>query len=186
MDAKTDATSLQSGGQIVNIANDYGQTYYWHRFYAVSPTDPTPVPAVQRRAQTLDYGAYLQDSWRLPWGLTVNAGLRWDGETTRNYLGETVFRFRDEWQPRLGVVWDPWKDGKTKVSVFGGRFSHALPTMAAAFEFARSPNFLTFNFDPVSVVQDPSVLGHREGARAGEAGPRMPWMPASRRRRRMS
>lgn len=168
-DGQTDGTQLYTGGQLVQMFNEYGQTYYSHRYFAVSPADPTPVPDVRRGAQVLDYGAYLQDSWRVAQGLTVNVGLRWDGETTRNYLGETVLRFDDAWQPRIGVVWDPWRDGATKVYAFAGRFSYALPTAAAATVFGSFTSFLTYNFDPVSVVQDPNVFNHPKRRGSGGA-----------------
>ena len=99
-------------------------------------------------------------------GLTVNVGLRWDGEQTNNYAGQTVLRFNNDWQPRIGVVWDPWRDGATKVFAFAGRFSYALPTVAAAASFGNFPGLhQTYNFDPVSVVQDPNVLRPRRAAR---------------------
>jgi hypothetical protein len=168
MDGKSNLTFRNTGGQFVQIFSEYGETYYAHRYYAVSPTDPTPVDGQNRRAQVLDYGAYLQDSWKASQGLTVNAGLRWDGEVTRNYRGQTILRFDDEWQPRVGVVWDPWRDGRTKVYAFAGRFSYALPTTAAAIAFGSFTNLRVFNFDPVSLVQDPNMFRH--GRRQGGGG----------------
>jgi hypothetical protein len=159
MVGQTDALSFWTGGQRVQIRNEYGQLYYRHQFYAVSPNDLTLVPN-PTGAQVLDYGVYLQDSWRAAPGLTVNLGLRWDGERTRNYEGRTVLQFNNQWQPRVGVVWDPWRDGATKVFASAGRFSYALPTVAAAQSFNSQTFMTTYNFDPVSVVQDPDVLGH--------------------------
>ncbi|HTO87139.1 MAG TPA: carboxypeptidase regulatory-like domain-containing protein [Thermoanaerobaculia bacterium] len=162
MDGRTDAQFLLTGGQVVTINSEFGQRYYKHIFWAVSPDDPTPVAPGTARARVLDYGAFVQDSWKVAQGLTVNVGLRWDGEDTHNYLGQTVLRFSDEWQPRIGVVWDPWRDGATKVYAFAGRFSYALPTIAAAMAFGNYTVLATYNFDPASVVQDPNVLGHEE------------------------
>ena len=110
----------------------------------------------------LDYGVYAQDSWRVAPGLTINIGLRWDGEQTRNYAGETVLSFDNAWQPRIGVVWDPWKNGATKIYAFAGRFSYALPTVAAALSFSSATHVETYNFDPVSVTQDSGVIRPRQ------------------------
>jgi len=174
LDGQTDARSFYTGGQIVWIRNEFGQLYYRHRYFAVSPEDPTPVADWRPRAQVLDYGAFAQDSWRATPGLTLNAGLRWDGETTRDYLGQTVLRFQNEWQPRLGVVWDPRRDGRTKIYAFAGRFSYALPTAAATLAFKDVTGLETYNFDRESVVQDSNVLNH-EGSRVffggGPEGP---------------
>jgi hypothetical protein len=168
MDGETKLKNRYTGGQLVSIFSEYGETYYAHRYIAVSLQDPTPVDGARRQAQVLDYGAYLQDSWKVSQGLTVNAGLRWDGETTRDYARETVLRFDDQWQPRIGVVWDPWRDGRTKLYAFAGRFSYALPTTAAAYEFGNFTNVRVFNLDPLSLVQDPNVFRH--GRRQAEGG----------------
>jgi hypothetical protein len=142
------------------LRNERGQLYYAHRFFAMSPEDPTVVPDSPRGGQVLDYGAYIQDSWKVAPGLTINAGLRWDGEQTRSYAGQTVLRFENQWPPRIGVVWDPWKNGATKIYAFAGRFSYALPTAAAGLSFGSFTSLETYNFDPVGVTQDPGVIGH--------------------------
>ena len=54
------------------------------------------------------------------------------------------------------MVWDPWKNGATKIYAFAGRFSYALPTAAAALSFGSVTVIETYNFDPVSVTQDPA------------------------------
>ena len=113
--ALTRVTESYSGGQSIQILNEQGFLYYSHLLYVWSPTDLTPVETVLR-PKTIDYGAYAQDSWRIAPRWTLNAGLRWDGEEVRNYLGDTVIR-TETWQPRLGLVCDPRGDGRTKVSL---------------------------------------------------------------------
>jgi hypothetical protein len=168
MNGVTNVTNRFTGGQQVWLRNEFGQSYYFHSYFAVSSTDPTPVAADFRRAQVLDYGAYLQDSWKPGHGLTVNMGLRWDGEVMRDYFGDAILRFNGEFQPRVGVAWDPWRDGRTKVYASAGRFSSALPTTGTAFTFGKLSNLRVFNFDPVSLVQDPNVFRH--GRRLGGGG----------------
>ncbi|HEY3173973.1 MAG TPA: TonB-dependent receptor, partial [Thermoanaerobaculia bacterium] len=160
LDGRTRGGGGFTGGQRVIARNERGELYYVHQFVAVSPEDPTVVPGSRRRAEVEDIGVYLQDSWKAARGLTVNSGLRWDGETSKNYLGETVLRLRTAWQPRIGVVWDPWSTGATKIFVFAGRFSYALPTVQVAAAFGNHTLLETYNHDPISVTQDPSVLNH--------------------------
>ena len=105
--------------------------------------------------RTIELGAFAQDSWRLLPGLTLNAGLRWDQEDIRDFRDVTVINTSAEWQPRVGIVWDPGRDGKTKVYGFAGRFYYALPTDLSVAAYGARTNVRTFNFDPVSVVQDP-------------------------------
>jgi hypothetical protein len=160
---RTDGFGTFTGGQVVTILNERGQTYYEHQYIARGWDDPTPVEGVNRGAGVRDFGAYLQDSWKAAPGLTINAGLRWDGEDVEDYKRDTVLRLRTAWQPRLGVVWDPWTDGKTKVFAFAGRFSYTMPTVGAAGAFGDATAMLTWNLDPVSLDPDPRVIGHEDG-----------------------
>jgi outer membrane receptor protein involved in Fe transport len=157
---ETEAENYRTGGQTVTILNERGVLYYEHVFYGTNRQDPIIVPSWKYGAQVLDYGFYVQDSWRVASNVTVNAGLRWDGEDTRDQFGVSVMRFDKEWQPRVGVVWDPWNDGATKVHAFAGRFSYALPTADAAISFGYQPGqYRTYNLDPVLVAPDPKVIG---------------------------
>lgn len=166
--AKTDSIGHITGGQTVARANERGQVYYVHFFHAKSPADLTPVDQL-RRARTAEVGAYIQDSWRVAAGLTISAGLRWDEEDIRNYRDASVIKTTTAWQPRLGVIWDPKKDGTTKLYAFAGRFYYSLPTDLAITAYASVTNAITFNFDPVRVEQDPTVLGHEKSFVFGSA-----------------
>ncbi len=170
-EGRTEGIGAFTGGQLVEIRNEYGQHYYVHTFNAVSPDDPTPILLISRRGSAEDFGAYLQDSWKAAPGLTINAGLRWDGENAMNYAGETVLRLRTAWQPRIGVAWDPWRDGATKVFAFAGRFSYAMPTGQAVAIFGDFTGLKTYNFDPASFVQDPNVIGHGRQQIVAGGGP---------------
>jgi hypothetical protein len=102
-----------------------------------------------------EYGAFIQDSWQPIRNLTINAGLRWDGiyqpdprtppdevffapfiGTTRD--GQefpsdgTIPDDTKMWQPRLGISWDPWADGKTVARATWGIFYARVPALDLA------------------------------------------------------
>ncbi len=166
--ASSRSVTAFSGKQQVTRFNEFGQVYYRHDFFAASPTDLTPVdnPLSPR---TKDLGAYIQDSWHPLPGLTVNAGLRWDQEDIRDYRNVSVIKTTAEWQPRLGIVWDPGRDGKTKIYGFAGRFYYALPTDLSVRSYGAQTNVNTFNFDPTSLTQDPGVFDHGKQIISGGA-----------------
>jgi len=158
-DGKTSALTSFSGGQLVARYNDAGRVYYRHNFFNRSDNlqDLSPVDW-NSHAVTEDFGAYAQDSWKAAPGMTVNAGLRWDRENILNFRNDTVIH-TDVWQPRLGAVWDPKRDGTMKVYAFVGRFSYGLPTDLAVRSYGANNFAVTFNYDPVDVT--PDAVPHR-------------------------
>jgi hypothetical protein len=160
--SKSDMTYAFSGGQSVQLRNDWGQLYYLHTFSSRSGSESdfsAPLPTGPFRATIHAAGAYLQDSWRPSPGLTINAGLRWDSERLIDYKGTTRLRFDREWQPRLGVAWDPGKDGRTKLYAFAGRFFYRIPTAAMTWWFGDVTGVDTYNTDLVSTLPGPGARG---------------------------
>jgi hypothetical protein len=169
-EGRSNAVSAFSGLQQVTRSNEFGQTYYQHVFFATSPTDLTPTNS-DSRSNVRDFGAFAQDSWGVAPGLTINAGVRMDRELVYNNLNEAVVH-TTTWQPRLGLVWDPVRDGKMKAYVFAGRFSYGLPTDLAVRSYGANTLTVTYNFNPTSLVQDNNVLKHAQyGPVGGESGP---------------
>jgi hypothetical protein len=123
-------------------------------------------------------GAFLQDAWKVLPNLSVHLGLRDDQEDVRSADGTKIYNsqvvgvngniiqqggqqfvLKNEWQPRLGIAWDPAKDGSTKVSASYGRFYYALPTDLTVRSYNQKIDANTFNYssDPLTLAQDPAI-----------------------------
>ncbi len=90
----------------------------------------------------IPFGVFWQDSWRVRPTLTLNYGLRYDIEfppkfappqglalPAYNLLGlqKGIQTDKHNFQPRIGLAWDPWGDGKTVVRAsYGIFFDHPL------------------------------------------------------------
>jgi TonB dependent receptor/Carboxypeptidase regulatory-like domain/TonB-dependent Receptor Plug Domain len=153
-----------AGGQTVGIFNEYGQQYYQHQFYApcANKDDPACYQPINNiiAPSSADLGWYIQDSFKVTPSFTINAGLRWDKEDVNDYTGATAFSTTNEWQPRIGVIWDPNANGQMKIYAFYGRFYYSLPTDLNVRAYGAQTNGTSFNFDPVDTTQDPTVIGH--------------------------
>lgn len=71
--------------------------------------------------------AYLQDSWKVTNRLTLNAGLRWDGQYLIGTGDSVAQAITDQWQPRLGIVYQPGELGTQKIFGSAGRYYLQLP-----------------------------------------------------------
>lgn len=156
---KTTAITFYTGKQLVQKYNEYGQTYYAHNFFSSGASSQDPIDNTVT-PKTIDWGWYFQDSWKVLPNLTLNAGVRWDREDIKDYTGSTVITTTNEWQPRVGFVWDPKGDGSAKVYGFFGRFYYSIPTDLNVRAYGAQTQVITYNFSPTDTKQDPTVFGH--------------------------
>ncbi|MCI0660707.1 MAG: carboxypeptidase regulatory-like domain-containing protein [Acidobacteria bacterium] len=97
---------------------------------------------------------FVQDAWRVRPNLTLNLGLRWEGqfnptpEATNTALVNQVRGFQfpsghvvdptfipnnaDQFGPRLGFAYDPFKNGKTVIRGFSGIYYARTPGLLLA------------------------------------------------------
>jgi outer membrane receptor for ferrienterochelin and colicin len=153
-----------SGGQQVTLfdnPDNPAQPIYQH-FYWTTPdatTDPFNAPISQLNASPEHkiWTAYLQDRWNVLSSLTLNLGVRWDRQEIIDASGESRVTLDKDWAPRLGVIWSPGADKKTKVYSSFGLYYEEIPMdlVIRSFSFERQPG--VYNFDPTSVVPDPAA-----------------------------
>ncbi len=98
---------------------------------------------------------FIQDKWQPASNLTISIGLRWEAQIEPDpitpadqvfysgFIGKTsrgqafpsdgnIPSTKDMWQPRLGITWDPTKDGKTVVRATAGLFYGRIPGLTLA------------------------------------------------------
>jgi len=95
----------------------------------------------QRAVQTTNrsIGAYVQDSWQIRPNVTLNAGLRFEQQVlynasnvqgqitpTNEVIPKAAFTL-DNWAPRVGAIYDPTSEGKSRVFAHWGRFYENVP-----------------------------------------------------------
>lgn len=104
-----------------------------HEFYAYGTTDPNHItladirPTFQVTPETVNYSAYLQDSWKITNRITANLGIRWESQNLKDAYGESRMKIDDNWAPRLGAIWDVRGDGSSKLYASAGYFYQSIP-----------------------------------------------------------
>lgn len=70
---------------------------------------------------------FIEDRWHVTDNLLLSLGLRNDGFTNYNGLGQAYVEQKNNWAPRLGFSWDVNGDSTFKVFGNAGRYHLALP-----------------------------------------------------------
>ena len=109
----------------------------------------------------------MQDSWRAASNFTINAGIRWERQKIGDRFGETAIDLTDNWAPRLGVVWDFARNGRSKLFANWGRFYESIPMDINIRAFGGEATCFCYNFDPdpMNFIPDPARAGPLEPAR---------------------
>lgn len=130
------------------------------------------VDSLHAYVKNLANSFFLQDSFSPNHlrNLTINAGVRLELQKMYGSDGNPVFS-TDDLAPRLGVVYDPWNDGRSKLAVFYGRYYEAVPLDVAARYFA-GENFVNSNGNlsacsPSSLGNAYNWVGNGEYAKCG-------------------
>lgn len=92
--------------------------------------DPTGYLAVESAikgtVQQHNVSAFIQDSWQISKRLCLNAGIRWDPQWLIASDGSVAQKITDQWQPRLGLIYQPGETGNQKITASFGRFYEPL------------------------------------------------------------
>jgi len=116
-------------------SNDYFENFYAHSEGKLR----TRIPSV-----------FVQDSWEACRRLRLNFGLRWDGQFLVATNGQVSQKILDQYQPRIGILYQPGKIGTQRIFASFGRFYEDLMLYGMTFYGTNigSWGFATYDHDP--------------------------------------
>ena len=122
---------------------------------------------------TQNWSAYVRNSWQIQPNLTVNAGLRYEEQRLRyasflqnrtdpltgQELDKNAMTLTGLFAPRVGVLYDWTKEGRSKIYAHWGRFYESIPMNINDRAFGGEVNFeQTFTAGQCGVT-DPRIGG---------------------------
>ncbi|MGH9369297.1 MAG: TonB-dependent receptor, partial [Thermoanaerobaculia bacterium] len=165
-------TKRMSGGQQVRIFDNPDNPalpVYRHFYWSVpgaSVPDNVPISQLNATPKHQNLTAFLQDSWAILDNLTLNVGVRWDNQKIYDSNGIKQIDLNDDFAPRVGVIWDPSKDHRTKVYGSFGYFYEQIPMDLVIRSFSYEQQPVIYNFDPaaLNLNLDAAMIAGDEGA----------------------
>lgn len=157
-----------AGQRIYKLITSTGTIYYRHRYYVNdrAPGFDRTNPATWQIAvpltsepDSLNTSFYVQDSWKAGAGLTVNAGIRWEGQNVRDRDKKSSFDLKDNWAPRVGFVWDVARNNRSKLYANWGRFYESIPMDINIRSFGGEVSCFCYNFsaNAADILEDPTA-----------------------------
>ena len=119
--------------------------------------------------KSFQFGAYLQDDFRVQKNLMVSYGIRYEAQT---HLGDNV-----NLSPRVSFAWTPFKSGSTTVrggfGVFNDWYEDSLYEQALRLDGVRQRDVIvrnpTYPSADVTSVHRAAAVGHADRGRPGDA-----------------
>jgi hypothetical protein len=131
--------------------------YYYNRNYKNDST-----------GETEEFSVYAQDSWQVASNFTISLGVRAESSTSQGDLTKILperkleFSFGDMVAPRIGFVWDPSNEGRSKIFAHYGKFYQSIPLTINVRSFGNENYDFYFYEDPVNGMlpdtNNPGVL----------------------------
>ncbi len=130
-------------------------------------------PGTRITGNTFNWGAYLRDSWQIQPNLTLNAGIRYEEQRMRyadflqdkidpltsERLGTNAMTLTGMFAPRVGVLYDWTKEGRSKLYGHWGRFYESIPMNINDRSFGGEVNYQQQFTAMQCGVSDPAIGG---------------------------
>jgi outer membrane receptor protein involved in Fe transport len=136
-------------------ANGTTPIFYQHDFFTPAGASPGGdlLASAPFNVPSKFFSFFAQDTFKVLPNLTVNAGVRYDDQKVLKGNGDIAFHLDQQWSPRVGISWDPMKDGSTKIYGSYGKFYWPTPTDLNVRVFTANSQQTNYNYSPTSLVQ---------------------------------
>ncbi len=126
--------------------------------YLEAPDRPVFLETKEGTSTSMTVGGFIQDSWSVQDKVTVNVGLRYDAQTVWGLDGKVGLYLPNQWSPRLGMIYDPTQQGRSKLFVNFARFYEGMTLDMADLSFPQQQLMSATYNAPACNPSDPVSL----------------------------
>ncbi|WP_394849401.1 TonB-dependent receptor [Pendulispora brunnea] len=95
--------------------------------YLTAPDTPVLWDRLVTRSHSFSVGGFIQDSWSIMDKVTLNVGVRYDNQFLFSTDGKLFMSLPNQISPRVGLIYDPFQNGRSKLFVSYAKFYQSVP-----------------------------------------------------------
>ncbi|RJS20106.1 TonB-dependent receptor [Corallococcus sp. H22C18031201] len=114
--------------------------------YLHAPDDPQVLMVRESHSTSNTVGGFLQDSYTIASMVTINAGLRYDAQWLYGSDGKLAFSMGNQVSPRLGVIVDPMRNGRSKLFASFSRYYEQVPIRMLDRGYPPDPRYVANHY----------------------------------------
>jgi hypothetical protein len=133
---------------------------YREQGFLTAPDQAVIINKLQWTSFSTTVGAFLQDSWNIMDKVTLNAGVRYDAQFLFGADKTLALALPNQISPRVGLIWDPTYQGKSKIFANYARFYQSVPLDIADRAGSGDPGLQSVHS---AAVCDPTDQAQHEG-----------------------
>ena len=114
-----------------------------------------PITLASTGSDIRTHALFVNDSWRLNEGISLNLGLRWDKNQGDDAAGNLVSN-ASKLSHRLGIVWDPTQEGKWAISASTSRYVSGINNAIAETSPAGTASSYSWFYQGPSINANPN------------------------------
>ncbi len=108
----------------------------------IGPDNPSFLEPFHIVTKSTIAGGFIQDSWSVLDKFTLNVGLRYDIQLMQAADGSVGLTMPNEWAPRVGIIYDPTNEGRSKIFANYARYYENVPLGLADGSLSGEPSVL--------------------------------------------
>lgn len=124
--------------------------------FLTGPDEAVLIDSLRWKTANLWVGTFLQDSWTVAELVTLNLGVRYDGQWLIAGDNTNSLALPFQFSPRAGVIVDPFKSGRVKLYGSFARYYEAVPLDIADRSGTSEPQLLGGRPSAVCDPRDPA------------------------------